>query len=131
MSNTDIAIREAVESFVEQLRGLITQAALESVQVALNGGSALPRRGSKPGRSGSPSAVKTRQKGIKRSPEELDALVKRLLAYIVKHPGQRIEQIGASLGVPSKEFVLPVKKLLSEKQITTKGQKRATAYFAK
>ena len=99
--------------------------------MALNGGSAVPRRGSKPGRSAAPSAVKTRQKGGKRSPEELDALVKRLLAYIVKHPGQRIEQIGASLGVPSKEFALPVKKLLSEKQITTKGQKRATAYFAK
>ena len=131
MSKTDTAIREAVESFVEQLRGLITQAALESVQVALNGGSVLPRRSSKQGRSPAPSALKARQKGIKRSPEELDALVKKLLAYITKHPGQRIEQIGASLGLPSKEFVLPVKKLLSEKQITTKGQKRATVYFPK
>jgi hypothetical protein len=54
-----------------------------------------------------------------------------LHAHIAKHPGQRIEQIGASLGVSTKEFAVPVKRLLSEKQISTKGHKRATTYFAK
>jgi len=130
MSNTDTAIREAVESFVEQLKGLIQQAALESVQAALGAGGQT-RRGAAPAR-GAASVVRTgRSKGAKRSPEELEALVKKLHAHVAKNPGQRIETIGAGLGVPTKELVLPVKKLLGEKKLSTKGQKRATTYFAK
>jgi len=131
MSNTDTAIRQAVESFVEQLRGLIQHAALESVQAALNGGGQSLRRGAKPGRAAAVVASKGRAKGAKRTPEELEALVKKLHAHVAKNPGQRIETIGAGLGVPTKELVLPAKKLLSEKRLATKGQKRATIYFAK
>src|ERR1041384_5828913 len=103
MSNTDTAIREAVESFVEQLKGLIQRAALESGQAALGGGNQT-RRGAAPAR-GAASAVVTRgrSKGAKRSPEELEALVKKLHAHVAKNPGQRIETIGAGLGVPTKE----------------------------
>jgi DNA-binding NtrC family response regulator len=131
MSNTDAAILEAVESFVEQLRGLIQQAALESVQAALNGGSLSARRGLKPARVAPASAPKRRRIGPKRLPEELDALVKKLHVYVAKNPGQRIEQIGRGLDISTKELALPVKKLKSERQISTKGQKRATVYFAK
>ena len=130
MSNTDSAIREAVESFVEQLRGLIRQAALESVQAALNG---APARGrTKPGRVVAfAAAPKGHRKGAKRTPEELEGLVKKLHSYVAKNPGQRIEQIGKALGIVTKELALPVKKLVSEKRLSTKGQKRATTYFAK
>jgi hypothetical protein len=68
--------------------------------------------------------------GAKRTPAELDALVKKLHAHVVKNPGQRIEKIGAGLGIPTKERALPARKLLSEKRLATKGQKRATLYFA-
>jgi hypothetical protein len=130
MSNTDAAIREAVESFVEQLRGLIQRAALESVQAALNGG-APARRGAKPGRPLAAAAPKVQRKGAKRTPEELEALIKKLHSHVAKNPGQRIEQIGKAIGVVTKELVLPVKKLVTEKKLSTKGQKRATTYFAK
>lgn len=131
MSNSDAEIREAVEYFVEQLKGLIQRAALESVQAALAGGGSGPvRQGSELGRAA--SAVRSkRQKRAKRTAEELDSLIKRLRTYVVKNPGQRIEQIGRSLDVPTKELVLPVKKLMSDKQISTKGERRATVYFAK
>jgi DNA-binding NtrC family response regulator len=132
MSNTDSAIREAVESFVEELKGLIQRAALESVQAVLDGGGQSLRRGAKPARAASSAvAPKGRRKGAKRLPEELEELVGKLHAHIVKNPGQRMETIGASLGLRTKELVLPAKKLLSEKKLTTKGQKRATTYFAK
>lgn len=130
MSNTDTAIREAVESFVEQLRGLIQQAALESVQTALNGG-ASARRAGKPERSLANGASKGRRKGAKRTPEELEGLIKKLYSHIAKNPGQRIEQIGQAIGVVTKELVLPVKKLVTDRKLSTKGQKRATTYFAK
>jgi hypothetical protein len=129
MSNTDAAIQEAVESFVEQLRELIQQAALESVQAALSGG-AQARRGAKPGRSAA-AAPKGHLKGAKRTPEELEGLVKKLHAHVAKNPAQRIEQIGMALGIATKELTLPMKKLVGEKRMTSKGQKRATTYYAK
>jgi hypothetical protein len=49
----------------------------------------------------------------------------------MKHPGERIEQIAKGLGAPSKELQLPTRKLLDDKKIRKKGQKRATTYFAK
>jgi hypothetical protein len=127
MSNADVAVREAVESFVAQLKGLIQQAALESVQAALNGGGPV-RRGATPRHTanGRPSGRRT-----KRTAAELDGMSKKLHSYVAKHPGQRIEQIGAALSIATRELALPVKKLSSEKKLTTKGQKRATTYFAK
>jgi len=130
MSNIDDEVREAVESFVEQLKGLIQRAALESVQTALNGGNPPALRGSK--RQARPAAAgSARYDAIsKRSPAELAALIKKLHSHIAKHPGLRIEKISAGLGLPTKALVLPVKRLISERKVTTKGQKRATVYFA-
>jgi hypothetical protein len=130
MSNIDDAVREAVESFVEQLKELIQRAALESVQAALNGGTALSQRGPSRQPNRAPAASERHQAGAKRSPAELAALIKKLHGYIAKHPGLRIEMIGSGLGLPTKALVLPVKRLISERKVTTKGQKRATLYFA-
>jgi hypothetical protein len=129
MSNSDTAIRAAVDAFVEQLSGLIRQAALESVQALLSDGAGPSRRASKVARGS--VAVKGRRKGAKRTPEELEALVKKFHSHVVKNPGQRIEQIGQILAIPTKELALPVKRLMSEKKLSSKGQKRATTYFAK
>lgn len=130
MSKIDEEVREAVEAFVEQLKGLIQRAALESVQSALNGGHSSSRRGAT--RPPAQSALRSEgyEASAKRSPAELAALIKKLHSHIARHPGQRIEKIGAGLGVPTKALVLPVKRLISEKKVTTKGQKRATTYFA-
>ena len=130
MSKIDEEVREAVEAFVEQLKGLIQRAALESVQTALNGGHSSSRRGATRPVAQSALGSERYEATAKRSPAELAALIKKLHSHIAKHPGQRIEKIGAGLGVPTKALVLPVKRLISEKKVTTKGQKRATTYFA-
>jgi hypothetical protein len=72
-----------------------------------------------------------RKKGAKRTPEELEQLIKKLHTYVAKNPGQRIEQIAAGLDISTKELNLPAKKLIGDKKLSTKGQKRATTYFAK
>ncbi len=74
------------------------------------------------------SAAK-RPSGAKRPPAELAKLTDKLGEYIKAHPGHRIEPIGKSLGVPTKDLTLPVKKLLAAKKIRAQGQKRATEYF--
>ena len=58
-------------------------------------------------------------------------LVKKPQSLVSENPGQRIEQVGTALGVATKELTLPVRKLVSEKKLSTKCQKRATTYFAK
>lgn len=130
MSKIDEEVREAVEAFVEQLKGLIQRAALESVQTALNGGHSPSRRGTARRVAQPALASEGYEASAKRSPAELAALIKKLHSHIAKHPGQRIEKIGSGLGVPTKALVLPVKRLIGEKKVTTKGQKRATTYFA-
>jgi len=130
MSTIDDAIFEAVESFVEQLKGLIQQAALESVQTALNGRNQPSQRRTKAAGGGTMAGLQRYEAGAKRTPAELAALIKKLHAHIAKNPGLRIETIGTALGVPTKALVLPVKRLVSERRVSTKGQKRATVYFA-
>ena len=135
MANISDTIRAALDSFVDDISNLIQQAALESVEQALASASTIPgRRGARGGRAAAaPSfaALASRKKGAKRTPEELEQLIKKLHGYIAKNPGQRIEQIAASLDISTKELNLPAKKLISEKKLSTKGQKRATTYFAK
>jgi DNA-binding NtrC family response regulator len=130
MSKIDDALAEAVESFVEQLKVLIQRAALESVQTALNGGHSSSQRGSKLAHGQALTTSQHYQTSAKRTPAELAALSKKLHSHIARHPGLRIEKIATDLGLPTKALVLPVKRLTSQKKLTTKGQKRATLYFA-
>jgi len=133
MANISDTIRAALDAFVNDLSNLIQEAALESVEQALAEASTIPGRGGRGARAVTPSLSfsQSRKKGAKRTPEELEQLIKKLHAYIAKNPGQRIEQIAQGLDISTKELNLPAKKLISEKKLSTKGQKRATTYFAK
>jgi HPt (histidine-containing phosphotransfer) domain-containing protein len=135
MANINDTIRAALDAFVDDISNLIQQAALESVEQALAGASVIPgRRGRGAGRAVAASFValgRGRKKGAKRTAEELEQLIKKLHGYIAKNPGQRIEQIAQGLDITTKELNLPAKKLISDKKLSTKGQKRATTYFAK
>jgi len=134
MANISDTIRAALDSFVNDLSSLIQEAALESVEQALAEASTIPGRSGRGARAAASSFVSlaaNRKKGAKRTPEELEQLIKKLHGYIAKNPGQRIEQIAQGLDISTKELNLPAKKLISEKKLSTKGQKRATTYFAK
>ena len=74
-------------------------------------------------------AVRGRAKGAKRDPKALAALTETLEAAIRANPGVGIERIGVATGIATKELALPVKKLLADGRIKTKGQRRATKYF--
>ncbi|HYQ26725.1 MAG TPA: DNA-binding protein [Polyangiaceae bacterium] len=126
-------IRSRVEAFAEELSALIRDSAMETVREAL-GGSAAPRRGGRGRAAASAAPVRgggRREKGQKRDPGEIERLTGRLLDYVKGNAGQRIEQIAAGMGTVTKELNLPVKKLIAQKSLKTKGQKRATQYFAR
>ena len=60
--------------------------------------------------------------------DEIVKTTEKLLQYITKNSGQRIEEIAKGVGHSTKELTLPVKKLLNDKKIVAKGEKRATRY---
>ncbi len=142
MANTlDDRLRARVEQFASDLADLIRESAMETVSAALAGARPSPGRGRGGRRAAAPvvvavrggrgRAAASREKGAKRAPDEIERLTGRLLDFVKSHPGQRIEQIADGMGISTKELNLPAKKLIAGKQLRTKGQKRATQYFAR
>ncbi len=152
MDNVDTQLKHRVDSFVAELSALVKKAALEAVTNALKGEAAAPgvakaagkkRAAPAPAPAAAPKAAakapkaapaapaaSKRKAGQKRSPDEIAKTTDKLLAYITKNSGQRIEEIAKGVGNSTKELTLPVKKLLNDKKISSKGEKRATRYYA-
>jgi hypothetical protein len=158
MSNAENNIKNRVDAFVNDLSDLIRQSALEAVAEALKKGgevSSAPvarrpgrpakvveapvaaKPAGKPGRpaksssSASSAAAAKRRAGEKRSPVLLAQVTDQVGNHIKSNPGQGVEQIAKALSTTTKELTLPIRKLLGDKKITSKGQKRATRYFPK
>src|SRR5262245_59819807 len=110
MPNEDFnqQIRDAIESFVEELSALVRTAALQSVTEVFGSGGSGGRRG----RGAAGRISSRRAKGEMRSPQALAQLVGKLLSEVKTTPGQRMEQIAKSLGSTTKDLALPAKKLI-------------------
>jgi hypothetical protein len=142
LSNLEKEIQVRTEAFAQELAELVKKAALESVSQALAGRAAggtvtRGRRGAVVrtsrggGRKATATSARGRKKGEKRTPEELEGLANSLLAEIKREGNRGIEAIAKAMKVPTKELALPIRKLNEEGKIRTKGQKRATKYFAR
>jgi hypothetical protein len=142
-----------VKAFVAELEELVRKAALAAVEEAL--GSKAPSRGAgkrapsrraeqpaSEGGKGTKGARSRRGQGpkgraakgkaggrVRRSSDELETLRKRIIAEVGREPGIRVGALAEALGMSSKELALPVRKLVQEKLLRTKGEKRATEYF--
>ena len=105
-ATTDAVMRRTIE----EARGVL------SAFLTLQG--ALPASGSSERRStGRRSAVDVEQLGA------------TLLAHVSKSPGQRGEQIAEALNTDTKTMRLPMQKLIADKKIKTKGERRGMRYY--
>jgi hypothetical protein len=146
MSDVENELRSRVDSFVTELSALIRRQALEAVEEVLKkgGGEGVVARrvGRPPKAAEEPKAAKAkgapkaagrpaikRKTGEKRTPQELAQITEQVWNYIKSNPGQGVEAIAKSLQTSTKELTLPIRKLLSDKKVGSKGQKRATRYF--
>jgi hypothetical protein len=124
MSDFQNEMNRVVADFVQQITELARAAARDMIDEALGRGSkgafgGFGRgRGSRGGR------------GAKRSSDELDKMADQFHSFVSKHPGMRIEQINKQLGTTTKDLALPIRKLIAEGALKTKGAKRSTTYFA-
>jgi hypothetical protein len=131
MSDFQNEMNRVVQGFVAQITELARRAAIDTLDSAFGGRSG---RGGAPataalaasfGRVGRPRGGR----GAKRSSADLEALSERFASFVKANPGLRIEQINKQLGTTTKDLALPIRKLISEGQISAKGQKRSTTYF--
>ena len=127
-------IQARVEDFATELSTLVRQAAMEAVSGALNGTATAtrPSRKAKPGRpraAGKATRKAAGGKRIRRTTEDLEKLGDKLVSFVGKNPGSRLEVISAGVGIASGELKKPVADLLAAKQLKKTGQKRGTAYW--
>jgi hypothetical protein len=132
MSDFQTEMNRTVQEFVAQISELARRAALNSLESAFSGkvasgsGSRVaPATSPGPARPGRPPGGR----GAKRTAEDLEALSSQVASFVKAHPGLRIEQINKELGTTTKDLALPIRKLLADGMITSKGQKRSTTYF--
>jgi hypothetical protein len=124
MSDFESEMNRVVQGFVAQITDLARRAAINTLETAL-GKSSNGR-----GRPASIIRSAGRGRGAKRSSDELDKLQDKFLDFVKNNPGLRIEQINKQLGTTTKDLALPIRKLVSEGGLKTKGEKRSTQYFA-
>jgi len=129
--NLNSEIRACIDSFAEELSGLVHRAALESVMEAIGGATAPAKRGPGRPRKAAPAKKKaaSRKKRGRRSSDDVNAVVSDITAFVRSNPGCSVGEIGAALGMTTKEMRLPLQKLGAERRVKTKGQKRGTRYY--
>jgi hypothetical protein len=119
-------IRDLVESFATELEALVRRAALEQLHSALGGATSVGRQTRGPGRKASGS----RGTRGKRSTEQVGAFAVKILEVVKKKPGLRGEQLSKEMRTDTKSLRLPMLKLIGDKKVKTKGQRRGMTYFA-
>ena len=138
MSDFQNDMNHAVQGFVAQITELARRAALDTLESAFGGGAG--RGGG--GRNGGGRAVAAPRaagvaragrprggRGAKRTAEDLGVLSEKFASFVKANPGLRIEQINKELGTTTKDLALPIRKLIADRVISAKGQKRSTTYF--
>jgi len=132
MSDFHNEMNRTVQGFVAQITELARRAALDTLESAFGGrapraaAAAVAVAAPSSGRAGRPRGGR----GGKRTPADLEALSERVGSFVKTNPGLRIEQINKQLGTTTKDLALPIRKLVADGVIATKGQKRSTTYFA-
>ena len=125
MSDFQNEMNRVVADFVAQITELARAAARDMIDQALG---KAARGGGGRGR-GLGAISGGRGRGAKRTSDELEKMADSFHAFVMKHPGLRIEQINKQLGTTTKDLALPIRKLIAEGALKTKGEKRSTAYF--
>jgi hypothetical protein len=134
MANFEAQIRTLIDSFVTDLSEAIRAAAVDSAVQALKGSSPSLGRG-RGGRGGSVRAGSSAPLGrstgrIRRSADQIESMKSEVLAYVKKNEGARAEQIRKALGLTPTQTGDTLRRLLEDKSVKSKGQKRATTYSA-
>jgi hypothetical protein len=114
---------------LQELMGSLGQGGRPGQAGAISGGRAVGVRGT-PASASKPTEKDGRLP--RRSAEEVQMALQKIVLLVKTHKeGMRAEQIRATLGMLPKEMPRILQEGLASKKLTSKGQKRATVYFAR
>lgn len=130
MSDLNSQISKLVSEFVDNVTALARRAAVDTLTSSLDDRGGGRRRGGSLAAVGDVLKAERRGKGAKRSSSQLDRLQSRVMEFVTANPGMRIEQINKELGTSTRDLQLPIRKLIATGSLKSKGEKRATTYFA-
>jgi hypothetical protein len=125
-------LADLADSFATAVLSAIRSASLEEL-LAESGG---PRRGAPRSAAGARSAPRSPRGSSpgrlpRRSADDIAHVLDSVTSLVKKHKeGLRAEQIREELGLQAKELPRVLKEGLSSRKLKSKGQKRATTYFA-
>jgi len=123
----DTIVRRAVNETLDVFKQVLG-AETESAEPTRRAPRAAKKTVAKTTRAAKKTVVKKRAVGQKRDPKDIADIQKKLEDYIRANPGQRVEVIGKTIKVSTKELNLPLKKLKAAGTIIATGEKRATEY---
>ncbi len=129
MSNLHSQLASLATSFANAVLEAIKGASLED----LLSESPAPSRARRDQPNGAPRPARARSSGRlkRRSPEDIAGALEKVVALVKKNKnGLRAEQIRDELSMQAKEMPRVLKEGLAKKQLKSRGQKRATTYFA-
>jgi hypothetical protein len=125
-----MSLRANLESLAAIRGASLEELIGEAAGGARRGPGRPPRSGSTPTATAEPRARKSGRLA-RRSPEQIAKALDQVVALVKgKKDGLRAEQIRAALKMQSKEMPRVLQEGLAKKKLKTKGQKRATTYFA-
>jgi hypothetical protein len=141
MSTLRAQLNSLAASFAEQVIAAIRSGSLNDLVGSGGadhaGHGRVPRVARGGGGMPDPLVVPAKKRGKsgrlpRRSPEEITAVLNKIVLLVkTQKSGMRAEEIRSKLGMEPKEMPRILKEGVSTKKLTTKGQKRATTYFAK
>jgi hypothetical protein len=129
-------LAELVDSFTNSVLEAIRGASLDELLAESNKpGRAAARpepvaaRAQRPARA---AAASSTGRLPRRSAEDIAEILDSVVGLVKKHgDGLRAEQIRSELGMQAKELPRVLKEGLASKKLRSKGQKRATTYYAR
>ncbi len=139
MPNLRSQLDALAASFASQIIAALQGASLHELVSAEGGrtaGNGRRTRAPVGGGGGQPDPLRTprRKDGRlpRRSPDEIAKTLDKIVLLVkTQKNGLRAEEIRSKLGMQAKEMPRILKQGLAAKKLTSKGQKRATTYFAK